>query len=301
MVIPARDAARTLPSTLDALAAQELDAAFEVIVVDNGSLDATAALAEAHPRVDQVLRRARGEGPGAARNDGVAAASGDALAFTDADCVPAPGWLAAGLRALRDADLVQGRVLPAGDVGPFDHTLWVTAELGLYETANLFVRRSVFTPFQDVVATGGRPFGEDVLFAWRARRRGARTAYCAEALVHHAVFPGSWREYLAERRRDRHFARLADAVPELRDAFFYRRWFLSRRSAAFSVGVAALVVARRPLALAAWLPWAHLVREESRRRVGVPSPRVAAAVAAGDAIGFVGLALESVRGRGPLL
>ncbi|MDQ3678396.1 MAG: glycosyltransferase, partial [Actinomycetota bacterium] len=47
VVIPARDAERLLGLTLDALDAQVFDGEIEVIVVDNGSLDATAALAEA--------------------------------------------------------------------------------------------------------------------------------------------------------------------------------------------------------------------------------------------------------------
>ena len=304
VVVPARDAARTLPHTLDALAEQDLAEPFEVIVADNGSQDETPGLAEAHPRVDQVLRRARGEGPGAARNDGVAAASGDLIAFTDSDCVPSPGWLRAGVAAAADADIVQGKVLPVEGVpvGPFDHTLWVTSEYGLYETANLFVGRAWFERvggFEDVVDTRHeRPFGEDALFAWRARRAGARTTFAGDALVHHAVFPGTAEQYLAERRRDRHFATLADLIPELRDVFFYRRYFLNRRSAALTGGLLATALTRNPLALG---PWAYLVREESRRRTGVVSKRVALAVARGDAVAFAGLARASLRGSGPLL
>ena len=282
VVIAARDAERTLGATLDGLAAQDLDARFEVVVVDNGSRDGTAAIAETHPRVDRVIRRERGDGPGAARNGGVAAATGEVIAFTDADCAPAPGWLRAGLAI--DADIIQGRVEPAGPAGPFDHTLWVTQETGLYETANLFVRREWLDPgFEDAIDAGGRPFGEDVVFAWRAKRAGARTAFAPGALVHHAVFGGTAHGYVRERARDAHFAELASLVPELREGFFYRRFFLSRRSAALALGL---------------LPvWVHLVLRESRRRTGVTSGRVAVAVAIGDLVALRGLLRESLRRR----
>ena len=311
VIVPARDAAATLGATLDGLAAQEgVDGGFEVIVVDNGSHDATPEIAAAHPLRPRVLRRPRGEGPGAARNDGAAAAAGEIIAFTDSDCVPTPRWLAEGLRAFgrAGADIVQGAVHPQPGVpiGPFDHTLWVGAEVGLYETANLFVRRSVlereggFRDFQN----SGRPFGEDAWFVWRARRSGARTAFCPEALVHHAVFPGRVEEYLRERCRDGLFAQLATAAPELREVFFYRRVFLSRRSAAFdaaALGVMAALVRRSPLPLLAGLPYARLAAEESRRRTGVLSKKVALAVAAGDAVGAWSLLRGSIAARSPVL
>jgi GT2 family glycosyltransferase len=240
---PARDAEATLGATLDALTGHE------VIVVDNGSRDGTAALAEA--RGVTVVRRERGDGPGAARNAGVAVTSADVLAFTDADCVPAKGWVDAGSQALKEADLVQGRVAPAGPVGPGEHSVWVDAETGLFETANLFVRREWFERvggFGPGIDAAGRPFGEDVLFGWALKRAGARTAFCAEALVHHAVVPGDAR---AEARRLEHFPELLRAVPELRERLFARA-FLTRRSAAFDLAVLGLVL-RRPLLVVPYL------------------------------------------------
>lgn len=308
VVVPARDAAGTIGACLDGLAAQDLAEPFEVVVVDNGSRDGTAALAAAHPVVDRVVRRERGEGPGAARNDGVRAARAPLIAFLDSDCVPEPGWLRAGSSV--PADIVQGSVLPdeGRRVGPFDRTLWVTSEVGLYETANLFVRREWFERaggFQDFVdPERERPFGEDAWFAWRARRAGARTAFADEARVRHAVLPGTAVGYIAERRRDGHFAELVRLVPELRREFLYARLFLSRRSAAFELALAGALVAaarRSPLPLLALAPWLTLVAEESRRRTGVTSGRVSAAVAAGDAVAAWSLWRASVRGRTPVL
>src|SRR4051812_17355391 len=109
VVITAWNAAATLPRTLAALAAQELDpGSYEVIVVDNGSDDGSGAIARAAPGSVRVVERAHGLA-GEARNEGAAAASGQVLAFTDADCYPSASWLASGLRALEaGADLVQG-------------------------------------------------------------------------------------------------------------------------------------------------------------------------------------------------
>ena len=131
VVIPARDAAATLPRTLEALARQTLPRErFEIVVADDGSRDGTGELARAADRVvavgsgggrgarDTAVEAGSGEavatqgrdGPGAARNAGAAVASAPVLAFTDADCFPEPRWLEEGLAALADADLVQGVV-----------------------------------------------------------------------------------------------------------------------------------------------------------------------------------------------
>lgn len=296
VVIPARDAAATLGPCLDGLARQDLAEPFTVIVVDNGSADGTASVAEAHPLRPTVLRRPRGEGPGAARNDGWRAApEAEVIAFTDADCVPASGWLRQG--ATVDADLVQGRVTPpaGAERGPFDRTLWVSGPSPLFETANLFVRRPWLERlggFREVVAHDGRPFGEDVDLGWRAVRAGARTAFAADALVEHAVLPGDW---LAERRRDGLFCDLVAEVPELRREFLFLRIFLSRRSAALVLAIAGL---RRPVLA---LPYLALLAEHSQARVGVLSGRAALRILAGDLVGLASTLRGTFRSRSPVL
>lgn len=311
VIVPARNAESTVRRTLRALARQELEGTYEVIVVDDGSTDRTRELAErAGGRIRVVSQPARG--PAAARNLGAADAGGAALAFCDADVFPTPGWLAAGLGALRNADLVQGHVLPdpSARLGAFDRTLWITYEVGLYETANLFVTRSLFQRTGGFEAwlepEIGKALAEDVWFGWRARRLGARTAFCGDALAHHAVFARGWRPYVAERRRTRYFAAMAAKMPELRRHFFYRRLFLTRRSALFDLGFAATLAAallRSPLPLAATAPYLLTLGAHARRDRAAPVGRagVAAADFAADAVTFASLLRGSARYRSLVL
>src|SRR4051794_35765095 len=131
VVVPARNAAATLGRTLACLADQEVDGRFEVIVVDDDSEDRTADIARAARGPVTVISDGR-LGAAEARNRGVAAAAAPVIAFTDADCFPTRDWLANGLSALADAELVQGRVQPdpGAPLGPFDRTIWVDGERG---------------------------------------------------------------------------------------------------------------------------------------------------------------------------
>ena len=305
VVIPARDAEAMIGRTVAAACAQELDEAFEVIVVDDGSGDRTGTVAaEAGAR---VVRNEQALGPADARNAGVAAARGELIAFTDADCVPAPGWLRAGVAALTRADLVQGRVEPepGEDVGPFDHVISVREESGLYETANLLVRREWFERvggFRAFLDPARGHFGEDLVFGWAIRRAGGRSAFAADALVHHEVVKRPASTWLRERRRLALFPAITREVPELRSRWFLGI-FLSRRTAKFDLALLAVVAAlvwRRPLLLLLVLPYARATLQtwEWYRRWVLKQN---AAHVAGDLVGLVSLIEGSVRARRVLL
>ena len=197
---------------------------------------------------------------------------------------------------------------PSALLGPFDRTVWVERETGLYETANLFLHRSLFERiggFEPWLRDSGGSgwtnpeLGEDVWLGWRLRRAGARSAFEPAALVFHAVHRRGPGGYVSERRRARNFPAIAARVPELRDRFFYRRVFLSQRSAAFDLAMsgAALAAARRsrlPLLLAA--PYLAQLARRARpyRKRG---PLVAAVDVAADAVSFASLAAGSIRSR----
>jgi glycosyltransferase involved in cell wall biosynthesis len=235
VIVPAHDAAATLGRTLAALRAQELDEPFEVIVVDDGSTDETARIAEREDNV-RLVSDGKPLGPGPARNSGVAVAQGELLAFTDADCYPTAGWLRAGLAALADADLVQGAVRPDPGVDemPFDRSVWVGAEVGLYETANLFVRRETF---ENVGGFDGTlPNAGDFDFVSRCVASGSRLVVSREAVVHHPA--------------------LDRARPLLKKVWTKNCWYAAREARA----------GRKPLGLRLreWVPLVQPLR--SRRR-----------------------------------
>jgi len=83
VIIPAYNAAGTLSRALDSVLAQTWPA-HEIIVVDDGSTDATGEVMKGYAGRVQYVRQ-ENAGPSAARNQGVAMASGEWIAFLDAD------------------------------------------------------------------------------------------------------------------------------------------------------------------------------------------------------------------------
>lgn len=306
MIIPAHDAAATIERALVALSHQDLEAAFEVVVVDDCSTDATASIAERAGA--SVVRLDSRRGPAAARNAGAAATSAELLAFTDADCEPAAEWLREGIAALeRGADLVTGPIEPVHPPGPFDRSLRVDGPSRLFESANLLTRRTLFERLDGFRRPAGLPpqaghFGEDAVFGWRAVRDGASIAHAPRALVRHAVFARGARAYVAERRRLALFPILVREIPELRSTMFLRT-FLSATTASFDLALAGLVCAvatrrREPLVAAAPYAWRRL-------RGGPPwRPSVVRrnlVFIGADLIGFAALLRGGLRERTPLL
>lgn len=104
VVIPALDEADAIGATVAAVRAALTGALgddFEVVVVDDGSVDATADAALA-AGADQVVVHPTNRGKGAAVRSGVAAARGRTVAFTDADLAYSPDQLLTVIGAVED-------------------------------------------------------------------------------------------------------------------------------------------------------------------------------------------------------
>ena len=165
VVVPAHDEAADLGAALDALLAQDLDAAYEVLVVDNASTDATAEVARS--RGVRVVAEPR-LGVCQARQSGVEAARGEVVASTDADSVVPRDWLSridATLRADPRLVAVAGpcryadppwwaAVFPPAFFVVVDHLHAATGRLIYLTATNVAFRREGF-PGYDVRLTQG--------------------------------------------------------------------------------------------------------------------------------------------------
>lgn len=310
VVVSARDARATIGRAVTAMTSQVGAPPYEVIVVDNASQDDTGAIAEqAGARVLRLDDRAGG--PGAARNHAVDATRAAFIAFTDADCFPVPGWLAALAPRLPDADLVAGPVSPDPEAlarTHWDRTVAFDRESPLYPTANLAVRRSAFLAaggFRDWVLdrdgrAPGHPYGEDTVLAWRVLRDGGRADFAPEALVHHAVFPETPRRWIERHNEMRHLPSLVRQVPELRRTLLLGGVFASERTLAATgllAATAATGLTRRPAPLALAAPFAYL----TARRTRSMGPRAAAIWGIADLVSSSSLIAGSVRARSVVL
>ncbi|HET7711812.1 MAG TPA: glycosyltransferase [Thermoanaerobaculia bacterium] len=109
VVIPTYNRLAMLTRVLDALGAQRDAPAFEVVLVDDGSTDETAATIESglqsrRWRFPLTFRSQQNAGPGVARNRGVSMASGRFVLFIGDDTVPEPPFLAEHARTHRESN-----------------------------------------------------------------------------------------------------------------------------------------------------------------------------------------------------
>lgn len=117
VIVPCHNARATLARALAALDAQDVPAErFEVVVVDDGSTDGSAAVVAAHRgRACVRLVVQPNRGLAAARNAGAAAARGEVFLFLDADVLAAPDVVGRHLTHHADGRAllaVQGRTVP---------------------------------------------------------------------------------------------------------------------------------------------------------------------------------------------
>jgi glycosyltransferase involved in cell wall biosynthesis len=188
VVIPAFNAEAFLAEGIESVLAQD-HACIEVIVVDDGSTDRTAAVASSYPVT--CLRQANG-GLAAARNAGVAAARGSFVSFLDADDLWRPSKLSteiAHLQSHPELDYVlvrmQRSLLPGAPWPPGTPASWFTEpQPGTLASAGL-LRRAVL----DRIGPFNTRFrlGPDTDWQARAADAGTRWELLPDVLVQYRI------------------------------------------------------------------------------------------------------------------
>lgn len=121
VIVPTRNRGHYLDDCLHSLASQDFDGPFEVVVVDNGSTDATPEILERWCRKDPRFRTTHETRAGLSRakNAGIRLARGDLLLFTDDDVIVDRGWMSAYVRFLADRKaeptVAGGKIVPTPD------------------------------------------------------------------------------------------------------------------------------------------------------------------------------------------
>lgn len=224
LIICTRNRAEQLRRCLASVERLTCRHAWELIIVDNGSSDGTAALVRAfrdRVKVDLKLVNEPTPGLGRARNAGIAQATGDILAFTDDDCYPEPDFLEQIVKVFEDPAIsyMGGRILlyEATDA-PFairtdtNRTTIPPSSFipaGLIQGANMAVRRSLIETiggFDPMLGAGTAFACEDVEFVTRASTAGFEGGYFPGPVVyhHHGRKPG---EAFQSRNRTYDYAR----------------------------------------------------------------------------------------------
>jgi glycosyltransferase involved in cell wall biosynthesis len=205
VIIPARNEAGGIGSLVKAVRAQaQAGCDLEIMVVDDGSSDETAAAArEAGARVLVLQPGADGGNPARARNFGAAAAQGDPVVFLDADCTPDAGWLAALLAAHETGAVVVGGALDLPDCLPLTarcdyycgwyhvHSRRPAGVVPNHPPGNLSVRRTVFARSSGFTEQQPVAYAHEEL-AWQGevRRAGGTILFQPSAVVRHHNRPG---------------------------------------------------------------------------------------------------------------
>jgi len=244
VVVPAHNAADFLGDALDSVFAQGLDRP-EVIVVDDGSTDRTAAVARSYGRGVKVLSVEKG-GSGRARNIGLDETSGELVAFLDADDVWNDDKTRLQMPLLeRDASLglVFSDMVGFGQGGESPRTYFQERGFdGACTVSSIFLHDMISTPTvilrRSVLSAAGRfdetlPIGQDTDLWFRiALRHPFRSV--DRPLVRRRFHPGNttrdartlarcavevWGRYL-----DRCIEREPERESELRRYFAGKRW-----------------------------------------------------------------------------
>ncbi len=185
VIIPAYNAARHLRRTIESVLAQTMPAT-EIIVVDDGSTDDTAAVVRSFPEPVRLIQKPNG-GPASARNIGAQQASATWLAFIDADDVWYPDKLACqcAIAELPDVGLIHCLPDHRDEIVPDELTFDLLWERNWIINSSVMLRRDVFQQVGGFDEARDLISVEDYNLWLRVAAAGVRIVTCQKVLVHY--------------------------------------------------------------------------------------------------------------------
>ncbi len=194
IVIPAFNSGSTLGQTIEACIGQDYPRdKLEVIVVDDGSIDDTKGVVE-NFGVSYIYQES--SGPAFARNNGWKNSKGKVIFFTDADCIPLKGCLAAMIKSLYDRDVAA----VAGTYG-IKNEKYITARcihaeimfrhlhmpdyVNSFGTYNVLIKKSILEEFSGFNEDYLTSSVEDSEFSYRMVKKGYKIYFERKSIVSH--------------------------------------------------------------------------------------------------------------------
>lgn len=227
IIVPVYNAEEYLARCLDSILSQELTS-YEVILVDDGSTDASPLICDRYSATDsrfRTLHRSNG-GVSSARNAGLNMAKGEYIMFVDADDVLLPYALEHMMENMRGEDLILGGYavfvggVPHKEVKPkrtfsyptemmslfFDENIRRNCEMLDAPWAKMFKRKAIGNlRFSEELS-----YAEDKLFVFSFMTQCSSVHACAEAVYGYYIRPGSLGSDIVS---DRHLSQLRTFLP----------------------------------------------------------------------------------------
>ena len=203
IIIPTFNGAARIAKCLEAILNLRTNREVEIVVVDDGSTDATAEVVRSYSGVRLITQT--NSGPAAARNRGALEARSRILIFTDDDCVPAPDWLEAMLEPFSDPDVVGAkgayrthqRSLVARFVQiEYEDRYRIMAavkDIDFIDTYSAAFVRDRFLEMNGFDTSFPVACAEDIELSYRMSARGWKMRFAPAAVVYHTHPDSLWR------------------------------------------------------------------------------------------------------------
>lgn len=189
VIVPTYNRLELLKAQLNALLSQSLSSEkYEVIVVNDGSMDGTASYLEKVKGFYSNLRvyHHQNGGPAKARNTALKAAKGKIIAFTDDDCIADSNWLEMIQQQWNDSIVgIQGATYTdRKKVTPLTHQIDNEAGHNSVPTCNAAYLKSALTFIEGFDESFPSPHNEDADVSWRIQQIG-KVIFCPRMRVYH--------------------------------------------------------------------------------------------------------------------